>query len=341
MSTINVETENKSAQNDDNNNNSSSSVDKYASLIEEVRAKFHKMVQNDPSQFDEEEIQRVNEDDMFVKRFLLSRKRKVDATVDMMANTLRWVKREGFTRIPLNAFPAEVFLIGALFDYEKDLQNNYTIYIRVCYILRCGYMVPHLIRWASKFFYELDQRVQGSFYAVIIDFADCGLRNCEYEFIYHAINTVRSYLPACVSYILVVDLPKILRYGWNVIKRIVPADQRKLLNFVTRNEIDQYIGKENLPDFLGGTCTRPHKGLPMVPDGCPTAVEYGIRCGIPLEECLKVARVYEPIVKQYGIYDLGEDGDLVALVEKEIKSRKEGKAAGLNILNPFNGRLLS
>ena len=59
MSMVNVDREKNSSQTDGNNNDSSSSVNKYAPLIKEVRAKFRKIVQNDPSQFDEEEIQRV------------------------------------------------------------------------------------------------------------------------------------------------------------------------------------------------------------------------------------------------------------------------------------------
>lgn len=213
-------------------------------------------------------VPQVFEDDFFVKRFVLVRRKNADLASEMLANTLRWIKREGFTRIPLNAYPAEVYLIGALFDYEKDLKGNSTVYLRVRYVFRCGFMVPHVIQWASKFFYELDLRNQSAFYAVVIDFGGCGLQNAEYDFIYHAIYILRTYLPACISYILVVDLPRILKCGWHFVKKLVPAEQRSLLRFVSRQQMTQFISKENLPDFMGGTCRRPYNGKVMVPEGC-------------------------------------------------------------------------
>lgn len=243
-----------------------------------------------------------------------------------MIGTLKWIKQENFRRTEANTFPAEFYFIGALFDYEPDLEGNFTIYIRVKYILRCGPLVPHAISWASKFFYDLDIKLQGAFYTVLIDFQGCGLKNAEFEFIWHAINVMRTYLPACLKQILIIDLPKIFKFGWAIVKKLVPESERSILVFISRPEIFNYIAKENVPDFLGGSCSRPNQGPPMVPEGCPTAIEYGLSKGVPLDQCLKMVKIYEPIIREYNLFQMADtNGDLIEKVESQFKSLSQGK----------------
>lgn len=272
-----------------------------------------------------EKKRQVMEDDWFIKRFLLARGKKVDAAYKMLINTLEWRKEQGFATLPANYFPAELYYVNGMFDYEPDREGNTTIHIRVRYILRCGPLVPHAVKWASKFFYDLDTRLEGSFYTVVIDFADCGLKNAEFDFIRHALNVLKNYIPACLKRILVVDLPLILRFGYGLVRGWIPESGRNILIFLTRAELDTYIDKENLPDYLGGTNKRAYQGMRMVPEGCPSAVEYGLRVGVPLDQCLKVAKVYEPLVKEIGLYELDAGDCLVERVEKEIRCIKEGK----------------
>lgn len=243
-----------------------------------------------------------------------------------MIETLKWIKREDFRRLKSNHFPSEFYTIGVLFDYEPDLEGNFTIYIRVKYILRCGPMVPHAIKWASKFFYDLDVKLQGAFYTVLIDFQGCGVKNAEFEFIWHAINIMRTYLPACLKQILVIDMPKIFKFGWLIVKQLVPESERSLLKFISRQQLFDFIDPKNVPEFLGGSCTRPCQGPLMVPKGCPTAIEYGLSKGVPLDQCLKVAKIYEPIIKEQNLYKMvDKDEDFVSRVESELKCRSEGK----------------
>lgn len=264
------------------------------------------------------------EDDWFVKRFLLARGRKIEPALNMIVETLKWRKREGFASISPNYFPAEFYHINAMFSYEPDKQGNIAIHIRIKYILRCGPLVAHAVKWASKFFYDLDSHTECAFYTVVIDFADCGIKNAEIEFVRHAISILKNYIPASLKNILLLDLPKVLRFAYGLVKGWIPESGRNVLHFVSRNDLTNFFDPQNLPDYLGGTCTRPYQGPQMVPEGCPSAVEYGYRVGLTVDQCLKVAMIYEPVVKSIGLYQIGED-DLVVRVAEEIKCLQEGK----------------
>lgn len=265
------------------------------------------------------------EDDWFVKRFLLARSRKVDAGLNMIIETLKWRKREGFASIPANYFPAEFYYVNGMFSYEPDKHGNVSIHIRIKYVLRCGPLVSHAVKWASKFFYDLDSKTESAFYSVVIDFADCGIQNAEIEFVRHAICILKNYIPASLKRIMLVDLPRVLRFAYSIVKGWIPESGRNVLHFVSRKELLQYYERENLPDYLGGTCSRPYQGPKVVPQGCPSAVEYAIRAGVAPDQCLKIAKIYEPVVKEIGLYQIGDNDDFVTRVEKEIQCLKEGK----------------
>lgn len=242
----------------------------------------------------------------------------------MIVETLKWRKREAFASLPANSFPAEFYYVNGMFAYEPDKDGNIAIHIRIKYILRCGPLVSHAVKWASKFFYDLDLNTECAFYTVVIDFADCGLKNAEIEFVRHAIFILKNYIPASLKRILLVDLPKVLRFAYGLVKSWIPESGRNVLHFVSRDELLQFFDRPCLPDYLGGTCSRPYQGPKVVPEGCPSAVEYGMRLGISIDQCLKIAKVYEPVVKEIGLYQIGED-DFVQRVANEIKCIQEGK----------------
>ncbi|XP_015791653.1 motile sperm domain-containing protein 2 [Tetranychus urticae] len=298
---------------------------KDSMAIKEIRDKFQAALPKNRDKFDEQDVQRILTDDWYVKRFLIARNRSPGEAFKMIMESLEWRKTQGFATLPANAFPQEFYFVNAMFDYEPDLEGNVTLHIRVRYVLRCGPLVAHAVKWASKFFYDLENRCQSSFFTILIDFSGCGIKNAEFDFVKHAVVVLKNYTPACVKRILIIDLPPILRLGYNFIKSWIPDNGRSILKFISRSQLTEYIDPSNLPDYLGGTCSRPYQGMKVVPEGCPTAVEYGLSCGIPLDQCVKIAKTYEPLVKEIGLYDLSSEADFAAKVESELKSRKEGK----------------
>lgn len=62
---------------------------------------------------------------------------------------------------------------------------------------------------------------------------------------------------------IMVNAPFTFTTAWKVIKGWIKEDTRakiKILGKNFYNELKQYIDEENIPDFLGGKCTKPLEG---------------------------------------------------------------------------------
>lgn len=121
---------------------------------------------------------------------------------------------------------------------------------------------------------------------------DCqgsGLANADIDMLLFVIATLRDYFPKGLSYILVHDLPWILKPIWHLAKTFIPEEYRQLIKFSDANTITKYVRRENLPDFLGGTCKRSYN---TPPEGCARLEEAAKLWGIEKPVVLKVVRKF-------------------------------------------------
>lgn len=98
--------------------------------------------------------------------------------------------------------------------------------------------------------------------AVVIDCSGAGLVNADMETLAFFISTLRNYFPKGLSYILVHELPWILKPIWAIAKNWISEEQSQLIKFSNSHTIREYIKLENLPDFLGGTCKLDYHAAP-------------------------------------------------------------------------------
>lgn len=87
----------------------------------------------------------------------------------------------------------------------------------------------------------------------------------------HFLTLLREFFPVNLDYVLAINFPWVLTAAWTLAKRLIPPERRDVVMFISHNEIFNYIEKENVPDFLGGTCKREHK---LMPKACQTTVDY-------------------------------------------------------------------
>ena len=114
------------------------------------------------------------------------------------------------------------------------------------------------------------------------------------DLLFHAISTLKAYFPFGISRIVLIDLPWILRACWGMAKAWVPQNRRKLVEFISKSELDKLVAPENLPDFLGGSCTIPYGGSKVVPKGCPTLYQFAINVlGLSEKAAEKLSNTYK------------------------------------------------
>jgi len=117
----------------------------------------------------------------------------------------------------------------------------------------------------------VDDSINGETWSVIFDLTNTGWNNYDIDLLMHFLTMLREYFPVNLDYVLAINFPWVLSAAWALAKRLIPPERRDVVVFISDKEIFNFIDKENVPDFLGGTCEREHK---LTPKTCQTTVDY-------------------------------------------------------------------
>ncbi|RWS15214.1 Motile sperm domain-containing protein 2-like protein [Dinothrombium tinctorium] len=267
-----------------------------APLVKYVRERFLEEYIKHPNQFDARDVEKIKNDDWFVKRFVLARNRNKKKALTMMIESMKWRKAENFYDLKPSAFPEGMFRLGVLFPYENDKEGNSTIYIRIKFFTR----IPELTEISKQYFcyilFQALERVEdGKDVTAIIDFKDAGPKNCDFGFVLFIFSKLTKYFPFLKGNFIVVDLTAIFYALWIVLKNMLPSSYSRKFKFVNRETIGEYVETENLPDFLGGTCRRPHRGDEMVPEGCLNNFDFLFQNGLSPKRIDEILNLFQPM----------------------------------------------
>lgn len=271
-------------------------------LIETTRLLLRERFAKNPDSFYADDYRRMLEDDWTVSRFLLRRRCDPKRTAKLMEECGRFRKQYKMSEVKLWEFPTEFHKAGGLFKYAPDRVGNRTVYMRVKMYRR----VPEISDVFKAFILcvleEADVESEGRGVAVVFDLSGCGLQNVDLSFLSWLLSSFRNYCPKGVSYILVYNLPWILSTTCRIAMTWMSATNRRALRFVHGDEIENFIAKENLPDYCGGTCKLNYR---TVPEGSRPAIEVCSRLDITPEQALKIRELF----KEYLSDDDGDDED--------------------------------
>ncbi|RWS24905.1 motile sperm domain-containing protein 2-like protein [Leptotrombidium deliense] len=262
-------------------------------FVVSARNKFLQQYTKEIENIYSEDIEKVLNDDWFLKRYLILAYKDEEKAVNYLITCLKWRKEMSLRTKPDNYFPEDFYKLAGLFLYEKDKQGMPTLYIRVQLLKKIPEVMPALKRYFLHYIYKLDEEANGNGYTMIADFTNCGYSAYEHlDLLRFTINSLHHYFPAGIDYVIVYNFPWVLKAFWNVVKYWIPPKRREIIKYTDEKTITDYISKENLPDFLGGTCKRPYKA---VPEGCPTSREFGIKeLGLSEESVVKIIDLYKP-----------------------------------------------
>lgn len=103
--------------------------------------------------------------------------------------------------------------------------------------------------------------------SIVFDCTGGGLVNADMDLLLFLVSTLVNYFPKGLSYLLVHNLPWILKPFWLIAKAWIAEEQTQLVKFSDSNTIYEYVDKDKLPDFMGGTCKRDYRAPP---ENCTT-----------------------------------------------------------------------
>lgn len=241
-------------------------------VVQQVRDQFlEKEFKLAPDEYYQEDIKMVENMDFLLQRYVIMQRKNIDASVKMVSQMLKWRKERKLYELNDSMFPQELTICGAAFTYEEDKFGNRTLYLRASMCKNCAELKSAMKDFLSYLLFKIDDSKDGSTYAVIMDLTNTTWTNYDLDLLTHFVALLKDYFPVNLDYVLAINFPWILSAAWSLIKRLIPAEKRDVVQFINSNKVFDFIPKENCPDFLGGTCTRSYQ---YVNPDAPNSIQY-------------------------------------------------------------------
>ncbi|RWS22247.1 motile sperm domain-containing protein 2-like protein [Leptotrombidium deliense] len=233
-----------------------------------IREKLASEFRENEDLYDEIDMEKISTDDWSIVRYILHCKQDCDTAFEMLKKSLQWRKSFEVNKLQATHFPREFYESGSFFPFTEDKNGNVVIYLR-------GKFHRKLSDWTQlfkKFFVfvidSVDKKKGGKHYTVFWDCEGAGIANVDLEMLTFMTSVITNYFPYGIEYIMIHELPWVLTAIYNLAKSWVPEHYQRLVRFVTRTQINEWITVENLPQYLNGTS---EVDCRQVPQGVSTA----------------------------------------------------------------------
>lgn len=242
-------------------------------IVQEVRDLFlEREFKEKPEDFYMEDVRLIENMDFLLQRFVIMQRKNVEASVKSVSQILRWRKEKKLYDMCDSTIPQELTICGAAFIYQNDKFGNRTLYLRAKMCKNCSELKNSMKDFLTYLLFKIDDPKNGSTFSVIMDLTDTSWTNYDIDLLTHLLALLKDYFPVNLDYVLAVNFPWILSAAWSLIKRLIPAEKRDIVQFINSDKIFDFVPKENCPDFLGGTCNIPYQYVNERTQ--PSAIEF-------------------------------------------------------------------
>lgn len=232
-------------------------------VIAKVRSIYKDEVDKNPDQFDQGDVERFMNSDWTITRFLMRKKDNPEEAAQMLIECGKWRHKLGMPQWKDEDFPKEFYNLGGVFPYAPDLLGNTVIYVRgKLYDKKLSFIQEIFQHYALHIANRVDNERDGRGWSMIVDCSGTGLANMDVSMLLFMLNEVIPHLPKGLNYVLIYELPWLLSKIVNTTIACLPSEYKKLAKTASKKDIHNWIAKENLPDFMGGTCDINYRRAP-------------------------------------------------------------------------------
>lgn len=265
-------------------------------VIAKVRAIIKTEVDKNPDDFDASDIERFMASDWTVTRFLLRKKDDIENAAQMMISCGKWRHKLGMPRWKDEDFPREFWNLGGVFPYAPDLLGNTVIYVRAKLYdkkLTCiqELFQHYIIHIANR----VDNERDGRGWSIIFDCSGTGMANMDVNMLLFMLNEVIPHLPKGLNYCLIYELPWLLSKIVNTTIACLPSEYKKLAKTASKKDIHNWVAKDALPDFLGGTCEINYRRSPKGSRGFEEMAE---ELKLSDKDLASIKKIYQPYLDE-------------------------------------------
>ncbi|XP_074651496.1 motile sperm domain-containing protein 2-like isoform X2 [Tubulanus polymorphus] len=234
--------------------------DKY----DELRTLFQEKYADKITQgaYDERDINRLNTNDSYAGCFINALRTDVEEAAKIVNGSFSWRKEIGVNDLNENSFPQEAHEKGAIYYHNHDKDGNDILYFRIKDHKKDSSTLLLLQKYVAFMLERYFQANIGKRIVVLFDMAEAGLTNMDLDLVKYIITCFTSYYPSFLAYILIYDMPWVLNTAWKIIKAWLSEEAKKKVIFVKKNEIQEYIDRDQLWEHMGGTDSFEYKYTP-------------------------------------------------------------------------------
>lgn len=265
-------------------------------LIAKVRAICKLEFEKNPDLYDPSDVERFLNSDWTVTRFLLRKKEDPEAAAQMIIGCGRWRHKLGMPRWKDEDFPTEFYNIGGCFPYAPDLLGNTVIYVRPkLYDKKLSFIQELFQHYTIHIANRVDEERDGRGWAIIVDCSGTGLAQMDVSMLLFMLNEIIPHLPKGLNYVLIYELPWLLSKIVNTTISCLPAEYRKLAKTCSKKEIHNWVAKDSLPDFMGGTCDINYRRSPK---GTKSFEEMATKYNLDEKQLAAIEKFYQPFLDE-------------------------------------------
>ncbi|KAJ8252885.1 hypothetical protein GJAV_G00206650 [Gymnothorax javanicus] len=238
---------------------------------EEVRKRFKdEYLQDSSDKYDCRDVERLQKDDALAEGYLAWRLFVVDEALKMIDESLQWRKEFRVSDLTESCIPRWMFETGALYLHGYDKEGYKLFWFKVKLHVKDAKTIQDKKKYVAFWLERYVKREPGMPLTVVFDMSESGISNIDMEFVRYIVNCFKVYYPKLLSKMIMYEMPWVMNAAWKIVKAWLGPEAVNMLKFVTKSEVQTYIGPEHLPPHMGGTDTFKYSYPPLPDDDFQT-----------------------------------------------------------------------
>ncbi|XP_068718131.1 motile sperm domain-containing protein 2-like isoform X2 [Montipora capricornis] len=221
--------------------------------INELRQRFFQEHGTNLQEFHEQDVKRVRDDDVWLSRFLKSKRREVNGALLALVPCLQWRKSFGVNDLTERSIDRRLFESGFLFQHSQDKDGN-TLVIFTGKLYKRDPQQQQEVKRYLVFLLEKHVRMfPRRKITMIMDMQESGMAQMDMEFVKCVIHCFRDHFPWTLAWLLVVELPWIFLAAWKIVNTWLSPEAVNKIKFLSKADLPELIDEDKLLRRLGGT----------------------------------------------------------------------------------------
>jgi len=227
--------------------------------VARIRKEFQDdIAKNGKDIFDEQDINRVMNEDAYVHRWFMhkwdDKGDQMEACIKAMIAALKWRKDEKVREITADKLHPTLKQKGNLYMKNKDKDGCPLLVFAMAKHVK-GELPQEMKQLFLYYLDRIDRQTNGGRLSLVFECVGCGVTNMDMEMIQFMIKCFEDYYPCNLNNILVIDMSWLLTACWKIIKGWLPPSGVKLIQFLTKSNLSDYVPEDQQLKIWGGKDT--------------------------------------------------------------------------------------